>query len=75
MMHPVEATILTYIGDGRQVLVKRKAIHFVKGIVSGLLGIVMHLLLPEPQCGTLNQLYTCWRRLLMPEIRVQVYHI
>ena len=61
-----------YIGGNREVLVKHKAVHFLKAMVSGLSSIIMFILLLQPQASTLAQLYHCWYLLLRPEIPTEV---
>ena len=53
-------------------LVKRKSIHYLKAIVSGLLSMVMYIMLPPDQANTMALLFDCWRRLLLPEIEIDV---
>lgn len=60
------------VGSVHEVLVKRKAAHILKGIITGLLSIVMFIMHSEPKCSTMVLLYDCWRHLLLPEILEEI---
>ncbi|DBA88537.1 TPA: hypothetical protein ACH3X2_005008 [Trebouxia sp. C0005] len=55
-------------GGKREVLVKQRAHHFLKAMMSGLSSIIMFILLPTEQAKTMAHLYHCWQQLLRPEI-------
>ena len=64
-----------FAGDGRQVLVKAKAAHYLHDIGSGKMAAALQICIAEQQARTLSDLLECLRKLMQPVVDKEVFSL